>query len=127
MARTPEEAVRAHVRAIGDRKEIKLAETIHLPFQHYSANAEWVFQWNTPEEVPEYMELLDPRWTGTYCELNSLESLLASDQKVVYKVNVTRFRAEGPAMQTFEAIYSALNKDGDWRIVQRNPVNVFPA
>jgi len=44
MTSTPEEAIREQIKAIGDRKEIKLAEDIHLPFQHYATYAERVFQ-----------------------------------------------------------------------------------
>ena len=127
MAGSAEEAIREHVKAIGDRKEIKLADTIHLPFQHYSANAEWVFQWDSPEDVPEYMELLDPRWSGTYCRLNSAEILAASEKKVVFRVNVTRYKAEASPLQTFEALYTVLQKHGDWRVVHRNPIKVLSA
>ncbi len=127
MARTPEEAITSHIMAIGDRQEIKLAETIHLPFQHYHPNAERVFQWNRPEEVPEYMQMPDPSWAGTDCELDALEPIFASETKNAYKIEVTRFHADGSVMQTFEAIYTVMKKDGDWRVVQRNPINIFPA
>lgn len=127
MARTPEEAVALHVKAIGDTKEIKMADTIHLPFQHYSARAEWVFQWDTPDDVPEYMEMLDPKWTGSSCLLKELQRLAGSEHKIAYRVLATRFHADGTPMQGFEAIYSVLKMDEDWRIVNRNPINVFPA
>ena len=127
MADTPEEAVALHVKAVGDTREIKMADTIHLPFQHYSAGAEWVFQWNTLEDVPDYMEMLDPKWTGTSCKLKDLQVICASDRKIAYRVLATRFHADGTPMQDFEAIYSVLKKGEDWRVVNRNPINVFPA
>lgn len=127
MADTPEEAVALHVKAVGDTREIKMADTIHLPFQHYSAGAEWVFQWNTPEDVPDYMEMLDPKWAGTSCKLKDLQVICASDRKIAYRVLATRFHADGTPMQDFEAIYSVLKKGEDWRVVNRNPINVFPA
>ena len=126
MPESAEEAVRQHMTAIGDTKEIRLADTIHLPFQHYSADAEWVFPWDGPEQVPEYMELLDPRWAGTHCILNSTELLASSDKKSVFRVNVTRYKVDGSPLQTFEALYTVLEKDGDWRVVHRNPIKVLP-
>ena len=84
-------------------------------------------QWNRPEDVPEYMQMPDPSWAGTYCELDALEPIFASDTKIAYKIEVTRFHADGSVMQTFEAIYTVMKKDGDWRVVQRNPINIFPA
>ena len=127
MASTPEEAIREQIKAIGDCKEIKLAETIHLPFQHYDAYAERVYQWNRPEEVPEYFQAPALNWAGTYCKLDSLEPVFAGDKKIAFKIEATRFNPDGSVMQTFEAIYTVLNKDGDWRVVQRNPINIFPA
>jgi hypothetical protein len=78
MARTPEEAVALHVKAIGDTKEIKMADA-------------------------------------------------GSEHKIAYRVLATRFHADGTPMQGFEAIYSVLKMDEDWRVVNRNPINVFPA
>lgn len=127
MANTPEEAIALHVKAIGDTREIKMADTIYLPFQHYSAGAEWVFQWDTLEDVPEYMEMLDPKWAGTSCELKELHFIAASDRKAAYRVLATRFHADGTPMQDFEAIYCVLKKSDGWRVVNRNPINVFPA
>ena len=127
MASTPKDAIVEHIKAIGDRQERKLAETIHLPFQHYEPNAVRVFQWNSPEEVPEYIRMPHPSWAGTYCELDSIEPIFASDIKIAYKIEVTRLHADGSVMQTFEAVYTVLNRDGDWRVVQRNPINIFPA
>ena len=127
MPSTPEEAVALHVKAIGDTREVKMKDTIHLPFQHYSARAEWVFQWNTPDDVPEYMEMLDPKWAGTSCALKNITLIAKSEHKAAFLVLATRFRADGRAMQDFQAIYSVLNKDGDWRVVNRNLINVYSA
>lgn len=30
-------------------------------------------------------------------------------------------------MQTFQAIFTVVNVDGDWRLTLRNPVNIVPA
>ena len=126
MASTPEGALSDHFKAIGDRKEIRLADALHLPFQQYGWGVENTFQWSDPGEVPEYATLRD-RYAGSYCELNSFDLIGGNDTKQAYKVSGTLFNSDGSVMQTFKAIYTLLDKDGDWRVVQRNPLNVVPA
>ena len=84
------------------------------------------FQWSDPGEVPEYATHPD-RYAGSYCELNSFDLIGGNDTKQAYKVNGTRLNSDGSVMQTFEAIYTVLSKDGDWRVVQRNPLKVARA
>ena len=126
MAKTPEEALALHVRAIGDNRVVRMADTIHLPFQHHSTDGKVVFQYDTPDDVPEYMEVWNPGWAGSSCELLESSVILASDVKAAYRVLARRFNADGTPMQDFEAIYTLLIKDGDWRVISRNPINIFP-
>lgn len=130
MAETPEQALAEQFEAIGDRRAIKTRDAIHLPFVHFGWNPSWtrptptqVYLWTEEDDVPEYMQFPDA-WAGSYCTLDAHELVLGNDFKRAYKVDGTRYYPDGSVMQTFEAIYTVLNVDGDWRVALRNPVNV---
>lgn len=126
MAKTPEEALDLHVKAVGDNREVRMADTIHLPFQHHSSDGKVVFQYDKPDDVPEFMEVWNPDWAGSSCKLIESSVLVASEVKAAYRVLARRFKPDGTPLQDFEAIYTILVKDGDWRVVNRNAINVFP-
>ena len=126
MGKTPDEALALHVKAVGDNREVRMADTIHLPFQHHASDGKVVFQYNTPADVPEYMEVWNPSWSGSSCKLIESNLLIASEVKAAYRVLARRFNADGTPLQDFEAIYTVLVRDGDWRVVSRNAINVFP-
>ncbi len=84
-------------------------------------------QWDDLDDVPEYFEPPASNWEGTYCELDDFELVLGNDFKRVCKIDATRYHADGRVMQTFQAIFTVVNVDGDWRLTLRNPVNIVPA
>ena len=142
MAETPEQALADHFKAIGDRQEIRIRDALHLPFVHFggglsgraapdgSAGVAWLPQvvlWTTEHEVPEDIAL-PAGWPtelrGTYCTLDAYELVLGNESKRAYKVAGTRYNSDGSEINTFEAIYTVVNVDGDWRVALRNPITV---
>ncbi len=127
MAETPEQALVDHFKAIGDRQEIRIRDALHLPFVHFGGvgYAAGVLMWTTEDEVPDDVAApLPPEFKGSYCTLDAHELVLGNESKRAYKVAGTRYNPDGSEMQTFEAIYTVVNVDGDWRVALRNPITI---
>ena len=46
---------------------------------------------------------------------------------MAFLIKAARYYADGRLMQTYDAIFTVVNRDGDWRLVSRNPFNVRKA
>ena len=130
MAATPEDALKDAVEAIGDSKIRKYRDTIHPPV-HQIVVSELSDRRFDESNIPEYMsdvwEQYLPDWVGSTCTLNSFEIVIQDSLKIAYLIKVSRLFADGSLMQTFDAIFTVGNKDGDWRLISRNPFNITKA
>ena len=133
MAETPEQALLDGFEVGSDRKRMRIRDAVHLPFVHFGWNPSWsrpggtqAYLWSEAEQVPEYGRFPE-EWAGSYLSMDAHELVIGNDHKRAYKVDGTRYHPDGSAMQTFEAIYTVINVDGDWRLVLRNPVNIVPS
>ena len=52
---------------------------------------------------------------------------MADEHKVAFLIEAARFYADGSLMQTYDAIFTVENRDGDWRLISRNPFNIRKA
>ena len=68
-----------------------------------------------------------PEWVGSKFELLSMEEIIGDTKKVAFLIEASRFKADGTLLQTFNAIFPVANKNGDWRLISRNPFNVRKA
>ena len=130
MAATPEDALKDAVEAIGDSKIRKYRDTIHPPV-HQIVVSDLSDRRFDESNIPEYMsdvwEQYLPDWVGSTCTLNSFEIVIQDSLKIAYLIKVSRLFADGSLMQTFDAIFTVGNKDGDWRLISRNPFNITKA
>jgi hypothetical protein len=130
MAATPEDALKDAVEAIGDSKIRKYRDTIHPPV-HQIVVSELSDRRFDESNIPEYMsdvwEQYLPDWVGSTCTLNSSEIVIQDSLKIAYLIKASRLFADGSLMQTFDAIFTVGNKDGDWRLISRNPFNITKA
>jgi|TARA_B110000438_G_C15770288_1_gene631560 hypothetical protein len=130
MAATPEDALKDAVEAIGDSKIRKYRDTIHPPV-HQIVVSELSDRRFDESNIPEYMsdvwEQYLPDWVGSTCTLNSFEIVIQDSLKIAYLIKASRLFADGSLMQTFDAIFTVGNKDGDWRLISRNPFNITKA
>ena len=53
-----------------------------------------------------------------------MEEIIGDTKKVAFLIEASRFKADGTLLQTFNAIFTVANKNGDWRLISRNPFNV---
>jgi|TARA_B110001454_G_scaffold210420_1_gene224921 hypothetical protein len=130
MAATPEDALKDAVEAIGDSKIRKYRDTIHPPV-HQIVVSDLSDRRFDESNIPEYMsdvwEQYLPDWVGSTCTLNSSEIVIQDSLKIAYLIKASRLFADGSLMQTFDAIFTVGNKDGDWRLISRNPFNITKA
>jgi len=130
MAATPEDALKDAVEAIGDSKIRKYRDTIHPPM-HQIVVSDLSDRRFDESNIPEYMsdvwEQYLPDWVGSTCTLNSFEIVIQDSLKIAYLIKASRLFADGSLMQTFDAIFTVGNKDGDWRLISRNPFNITKA
>ena len=130
MAATPEDALKDAVEAIGDSKIRKYRDTIHPPM-HQIVVSDLSDRRFDESNIPEYMsdvwEQYLPDWVGSTCTLNSSEIVIQDSLKIAYLIKASRLFADGSLMQTFDAIFTVGNKDGDWRLISRNPFNITKA
>lgn len=127
MAATPEEALKDAVEAIGTSKRRKYRDTIHPPV-HQIVVSDLKDRRFNESNIPEYMsdvwEQYSPDWVGSTCTLNSFKIVIQDSLKIAYLIKASRLFADGSLMQTFDAIFTIGNKDGDWRLISRNPFNI---
>jgi hypothetical protein len=130
MAATAEEALRDAVEAIGASKRKKYRDTIHPPV-HQIVVSDFSDRRFDESNIPEYMSDVWyqylPDWVGSTCTMNSFEIVIQDSLKIAYLINASRPFTDGSLMQTFDAIFTVGNKDGDWRLVSRNPFNITKA
>ena len=130
MAITPEQALRESVEAIGTSKKKKYRDTIHPPV-HQIIVSDFEDRRFDESNIPEYMsdiwEEFLPDWAGSTCTLDSFEIIIQDSLKVAYLIKASRLFPDGSLMQTFNAIFTVGNKDGDWRLISRNPFNITKA
>ena len=130
MAATPEEALKDAVEAIGTSKRRKYRDTIHPPV-HQIVLSDLKDRRFDESNIPEYMsdvwEQYLPDWVGSTCRLDSFEIVTQDSLKIAYLIKVSRLFADGSLMQTFDAIFTVGNKEGDWRLISRNPFNITKA
>ena len=116
-----------------DRRE-RFAETEEISRHDSSAAAPGRHRAALPavylaeEDVPEYRsdgwEVSNPEWVGSTNELRSHEIVVRDENKVAFLIQAARYFADGRLMQTYDAIFTVANQDGDWRLIGRNPFNV---
>ncbi len=131
MAMTPRDALKDAVEAIGDSKRKKYRDTIHPPVHQVVIGSDISDRRFDESNIPEYMsdvwEEYLPDWVGSTCTLDSFEIVLQDSLKIAYLIKASRLFADGSLMQTFDAIFTVGNKDGDWRLISRNPFNITKA
>ena len=50
--------------------------------------------------------------------------IIEDDKKAAFLIDAARYNADGSLMQTFNAIFTVENRNGDWRLISRNPFNI---
>jgi hypothetical protein len=131
MASSPEAALRDAIDASGSLKLKKFRDTIHLPLHQVGVGPVLPEIYLSEEDVPEYRsdgwEVTNPDWVGSTNELRSFEEIVRDENKAAFLIKAARFHADGSLMQTYDAIFTVANRDGDWRLISRNPFNVRKA
>ena len=133
MAKTAEQALEAAVPAIGADRSKKYRDIIHLPMHQIGAKFEGTFApfISTEAEVPEFVDdhwdETRPDWGGSSVTLDTYREVVRDENKAVFLIAASRYVSDGSLMQTFEAIFTVEKRNGDWRLISRNPFNVRKA
>ena len=131
MAAPPEEALRDAIDASGSLKLKKFRDTIHLPLHQVEVGPALPPIYLSDADVPEYRsdgwEETNPEWVGSTNKLLAHEVIIRDENKVAFLTKAARYYADGKLMQTYDAIFTVVNRGGDWRLVSRNPFNVRKA
>ena len=53
-----------------------------------------------------------------------MTKIIEDDKKVAFLIYAARYNADGSLMQTFNAIFTVEDRNGDWRLISRNPFNI---
>ena len=53
-----------------------------------------------------------------------MTKIIEDDKKAAFLIDAARYNADGSLMQTFNAIFTVENRNGDWRLISRNPFNI---
>ena len=130
MAKTAEQALEAAVPAIGADRSKKYRDIIHLPMHQIGAKFAGTFApfISTEAEVPEFVDdnwdETRPDWVGSSVTLDTYREVVRDENKAAFLIEASRYAPDGSLMQTFEAIFTVEKRNGDWRLISRNPFNV---
>ena len=61
---------------------------------------------------------------GSKVKLRDMNKIIEDDKKVAFLIEAARYNADGSLMQTFNAIFTVESRNGDWRLISRNPFNI---
>ena len=128
MAETPEQAVQDAVKTAGSERELRFRDTIHLPFHQVGMSSNMPSIYLDEKDVPEYRDkdwaVSKPDWVGSKVKLRKMAKIIEDDKKAAFLIDAARYNADGSLMQTFNAIFTVENRNGDWRLISRNPFNI---
>ena len=130
MAKTAEQALEAAVPAIGTDLSKNYRDIIHLPMHQIGAKFEGTFApfISTEAEVPEFVDdhwdETRPDWVGSSVTLDAFREVVRDENKAAFLIEASRYAPDGSLIQTFEAIFTVEKRDGDWRLISRNPFHV---
>ena len=128
MADTPEHAVQDAVKTAGSERELRFRDTIHLPFHQVGMPSNMPSIYLDEKDVPEYRDkdwaVTKPEWVGSKVILNKMTKIIEDEKKAAFLIDAARYNAGGSLMQTFNAIFTVENRNGDWRLISRNPFNI---
>ena len=128
MAETPEQAVKDAVKTAGSERELRFRDTIHLPFHQVGMSSNMPSIYLDEKDVPEYRDkdwaVTKPEWVGSKVILNKMTKIIEDEKKAAFLIDAARYNAGGSLMQTFNAIFTVENRNGDWRLISRNPFNI---
>ena len=128
MAETPEQAVKDAVKTAGSERELRFRDTIHLPFHQVGMSSNMPSIYLDEKDVPEYRDkdwaVSKPDWVGSKVKLRKMAKIIEDDKKAAFLIDAARYNANGSLMQTFNAIFTVENRNGDWRLISRNPFNI---
>lgn len=128
MAETPEQAVKDAVKTAGSERELRFRDTIHLPFHQVGMSSNMPSIYLDEKDVPEYRDkdwaVSKPDWVGSKVILNKMTKIIEDNKKAAFLIDAARYNADGSLMQTFNAIFTVENRNGDWRLISRNPFNI---
>lgn len=128
MAETPEQAVQDAVKTAGSERELRFRDTIHLPFHQVGMSSNMPSIYLDEKDVPEYRDkdwaVSKPDWVGSKVKLRKMTKIIEDDKKAAFLIDAARYNADGSLMQTFNAIFTVENRNGDWRLISRNPFNI---
>ena len=128
MADTPEQAVQDAVKTAGSERELRFRDTIHLPFHQVGMSSNMPSIYLDEKDVPEYRDkdwaVTKPEWVGSKVILNKMTKIIEDEKKAAFLIDAARYNADGSLMQTFNAIFTVENRNGDWRLISRNPFNI---
>ena len=130
MAKTAEQALEAAVPAIGADRSKKYRDIIHLPMHQIGAKFEGTSApfISTEAEVPEFVDdhwdETRPDWVGSSVTLDTYREVVRDENKAAFLIEASRYAPDGALMQKFEAILTVEKRDGDWRLISRNPFNL---
>ena len=128
MADTPEQAVQDAVKTAGSERELRFRDTIHLPFHQIGMSSNMPSIYLDEKDVPEYRDkdwaVNKPDWVGSKVKLRKMTKIIEDNKKAAFLIDAARYNADGSLMQTFNAIFTVENRNGDWRLISRNPFNI---
>ena len=128
MAETPEQAVKDAVKTAGSERELRFRDTIHLPFHQVGMSPIMPSIYLDEKDVPEYRDkdwaVNKPDWVGSKVKLRKMTKIIEDNKKAAFLIDAARYNADGSLMQTFNAIFTVENRNGDWRLISRNPFNI---
>ena len=128
MAETPEQAVQNAVKTAGSERELRFRDTIHLPFHQVGMSSNMPSIYLDEKDVPEYRDkdwaVSKPDWVGSKVKLRKMTKIIEDNKKAAFLIDAARYNADGSLMQTFNAIFTVENRNGDWRLISRNPFNI---
>lgn len=128
MAENPEQAVLDAIKTAGSERELRFRDTIHLPFHQVGMPSNMPSIYLDEKDVPEYRDedwkITKPEWVGSKVELRKMTKIIEDDKKAAFLIDAARYNVDGSLMQTFNAIFTVENQNGDWRLISRNPFNI---
>lgn len=101
----------AHFKALNARDEQALAATLHFP--HYRLSGGRLKTWDGPASYfGDFLARAGDGWH--HSDLDSVDVMAASPDKVHLDVRFTRYRADGSALGSFRSLWVIADLDGRW-------------
>lgn len=101
----------AHIAALNDRDETRLATTMHFP--HYRLSGANLKCWETPDAYfADFRERAGGDWSHSTAD--DIAIIATSPDKVHLDVEIKRFNRDGEMLTSFRSLWVMTCRNGTW-------------